>query len=77
MARNCDLPMVAAMNRADRIDQAEEAAQEAYDKTFTRIAERMKAENIADGADEDYRPSGATVHRLVLEEFKRKKADHG
>lgn len=58
--------------RMERADRAEELAQAAYDEAFNRIEARIIAEEIADGADEDYRPSGARVHELVLREMKRR-----
>lgn len=55
--------------RQARLDMAEENAEAVYGAAFTRIAERIKAEEISDGADEDYRPCGARVHRLVQQEM--------
>lgn len=64
------------MNRAEKIDRAADAAQDAYDEAYERISLKLIFDNIADGAD-FYSPDGAEVNRLVLEEFKRKKEDHG
>lgn len=51
--------------RAERQDRAEEQSQTAYDAAYARIEAALIAGAIADGADADYKPSGADVHRLV------------
>lgn len=65
------------MNRAERIDRAEEAAQIAYDDAYERIADEMIAEAVDCGAARNWRPDGAEVHRRVLAELKRNKQNEG
>lgn len=63
------------MNRyltAGQRDRREAREQAAYDALYDEIEASIIAEEIADGADEDYRPSGARVHELVLREMKRR-----
>lgn len=54
-------------------DRIVDAAQDAYEEAFNRIEAQLIAENIADGADADYKPSGAMVHQLVEREMKARK----
>lgn len=64
------------MNHADRIDRAEEQAQIAYDDAYERIAGEMIEEAVDCGKARTWRPDGAEVHRRVIEEFKRMKAEN-
>lgn len=59
--------------RQGRKDRAEELANAAYEEAYNRIEAQLIADNIADGADESYRPSGAMVHQLVEREMKARK----
>lgn len=64
--------MVRYLNGNQR-DRAEDRKQSAYDEAFNRIEARLIDEEIADGADEDYKPSGARVHALVEKQLKKRK----
>lgn len=60
---------------AGQRDRREAREQAAYDALYDEIEARLIDEEIADGADEDYKPSGARVHALVEMEMKRSGGD--
>ena len=62
--------------RSERLDRAEEESGNAYIATFARISARLVAEFEAEGFGGAilpdgtmYKPDGATVHRLVMQEL--------
>lgn len=63
------MPRYLTPAQRDRNDEQED---DAYEEAFNRIeAELIEAER-ADGADEDYRPSGSRVHELVTKELQQR-----